>query len=163
MKNKKLIEIQNIKNQNLVCLDFDDCIIEYLNPKTKTENPKETIIENLKKNIEIISDFCAKNNCLIFITSSWSNYLNKNLELIGIDKDFNYAREYWKIIKDLPFIGKDPFNDRILAIEVLLENKNKIICIDDLDLSHYFESNNNFKMLNVYNGKNLNKLKDLKF
>ena len=70
--------------------------------------------------------------------------------------------DFWNIIKQLPIIGIDPFNDREVAMDVLLDNNNKIICIDDFDLSPHFEyAGNKFKMLNVYNGKNLEKLKDL--
>jgi len=159
-----LIEIQNIKNKKLICLDIDDCIlpwskVEIVNEKLIIENnSKEERLKDLKKNVKIIKEFCEKNNYEVFIISSWSPIIKNNLNLSIDDKELN---EYWKIIKELPIIGKDPFKDRILAMEVLIDNNNKIICIDDFDLEHYFQYTNNFKMLNVFCGKNLEKLNNL--
>ena len=82
------------------------------------------------------------------------------------DKVEEIHKELWEIIKNsLPIIGKDPFNDRILAIEVLLDNNNKIIIIDDMDLLHYFPNEIKDKklyMLNVLNGIGLEKLSKIK-
>ena len=159
-----MIEIQNIKNKKLICLDIDDCILPWSKVKIVNEkliienNSKEERLKDLKKNVKIIKEFCEKNNYEVFIISSWSPIIKNNLELSIDDKELN---EYWKIIKELPIIGKDPFKDRILAIEVLIDNNNKIICIDDFDLEHYFQYTNNFKMLNVFCGKNLKKLNKL--
>jgi len=156
-----VIEIQNIKNKKLICLDIDDCILPWSkvkieNGKLKIENnTKEERLNELRKNVNIIKKFCNKNNYEVFIISSWSPIIKNDLTLLSDDKELN---EYWNIIKELPIIGKDPFKDRILAMEVLIDNNNKIICIDDFDLEHYFQYTNNFKMLNVFCGLNLKKL-----
>ena len=112
------------------------------------------------KNVKIINDFCKENNYKVFITSSWCMCLDDNLNLIDTCSD-EVMDEIYKTIKDnLPFIGKDPFNNREVAMDVLIENGNKIICIDDLDLEPHFEyAGDQFKMINVVNGKNLEKLK----
>ena len=151
---QNILEIQDIKYQNLICLDFDDCIIEW--DKRKDLN---VVIENLKNNVNIIKEFCEKNNYNIFITSSWCKIINDDLTLKSNELLFN---DMWNIIKLLPIIGKDPFNNREVAMDVLLDNSNKIICIDDLDLEPHFEYSKNFTMLNVVNGKNLEKLKEIK-
>jgi hypothetical protein len=161
MSNKEIYkEIQDIKNQNLICLDFDDCIIEWNRCKNKEiEECRDELLEALGKNVKIINDFCKENNYKVFITSSWCVIINNKLEL---KTDEEIHNKIWKIIKKLPFIGKDPFNNREVAMDVLIENGNKIICIDDLDLEPHFEyAGDQFKMINVVNGKNLEKLKKI--
>ena len=153
------MEIQDIKNQNLICLDFDDCIIEWNRCKNKEiEECKDELLEVLGKNVDIINDFCKENNYKVFIISCWCKIINDDLTL-NKTKNSLFI-EIWKIIKNLPIIGKDPFNDREEAMHVLIENNNQIICIDDLDFELHFEyAGDQFKMLNVVNGKNLEKLK----
>jgi len=151
--------IQNIKNQNLICLDFDDCIIEWSRFENNQFKPnkKSTIIKNLKKNVITIKQFCHRNNYKVFITSSWVKFIvedNGNFFIPKRSELGRFHRNLFNIIKTLPIIGKDIFDDRILAIEVLLENNNRVICIDDLDLAHYFNSDN-FIMLNILNGAGL--------
>ena len=156
-----MLEIQNIKNQKLICLDFDDCIIEY----TRKENGKwinndfDTIIEKLRKNVSAINNFCQKFNYKVFITSSWAPLINEDLTANYLDKS---QQKWWNIIKTLPIIGKDPFRDRILAMEVLLDNGNEIICIDDWDLSSHFEwVEDKFIMINIINGLGWDKFFEL--
>ena len=161
-------EIQCIENSKLIALDFDDCIIEWtkkINNKWIANSP-EKVKRNLLKNLKIIKSFCEKCGFKIFITSSWSEVINDDLTLKE-NKVEKIHKELWKLIKnELPIIGKDPFNDRILAIEVLLDNNNKIIVIDDMNLSHYFPNeieNGQLYMLNIFNGIGLEKLNDIKF
>ena len=161
-------EIQCIKNLKLIALDFDDCIIEWtkkINNKWIANSPEE-VKRNLLKNLKIIKLFCKKYNFKVFITSSWSKVINDELTLKK-DKVEEIHKELWEIIKnELSIIGKDPFNDRILVIEVLLDNNNKIIVIDDMDLSHYFPNeieNGQLYMLNIFNGIGLEKLNEIKF
>jgi hypothetical protein len=158
-----MLEIQNIKNQRLICLDFDDCIIEY-NRKSKDKwvrNEKTFIIEKLKINVDKLLKFCDKFNYKVFITSSWSKVIRDDLQLIPqLVNTIHY--EMLNIIKLLPIIGKDPFNNREIAMDVLLENNNKIICLDDLDLVPHFEyAGNQFKMINIYNGIGWDKFNEL--
>ena len=156
----KIKEIQNIKNHNLICLDFDDCIIEWNKCRNKEiEECENELLSSLRKNVNFINEFCKTNNFKVFIISSWSVIINSKLKL---KTDEEIHNKIWKIILTLPIIGKDPFKDREDAMYVLLENNNQIICIDDLDLEPHFEyAREKFKMLNVVNGKNLEKLKDL--
>ena len=153
------MEIQDIQNQNLICLDFDDCIIEWeLCRNKEIEDCREELLKALRKNVKIIKEFCERSNYKVFITSSWSRIIKDDLTLKDKRKLFN---DIWEIIKTLPIIGKDPFNDREIAMDVLLENNNKIICVDDLDLELHFEfAGDQLKMLNVVNGRNLEKLKN---
>jgi len=153
------MEIQDIQNQNLICLDFDDCIIEWeLCRNKEIEDCREELLKALRKNVKIIKEFCERSNYKVFITSSWSRIIKDDLTLKDKRKLFN---DIWEIIKTLPIIGKDPFNDREIAKDVLLENNNKIICVDDLDLELHFEfAGDQIKMLNVVNGRNLEKLKN---
>jgi hypothetical protein len=157
--------IENIKNQNLICLDFDDCIIEYrkkINNKWVFNSHNE-IIEKLKNNVNKIKDFCEKYNYKVFIISSWSTIIDENTLQINENLLDNVQKEFWNILKELPIIGVDPFNDRILAMEVLIENQNKIICIDDLDLTEHFKwAENNFIMINIIDGIGWNKFEKIK-
>jgi hypothetical protein len=149
-----IYEIENIKNQNLICLDFDDCIIEYSRKEDDkwVRNSNLVIIENLKANIARLLKFCSKCNYKVFITSTWSKVIKDDLTLIPQMVDsFHY--ELWNIIRLLPIIGKDPFNNREIAMDVLLENNNTIICLDDWDLEPHFEyAGDKFTMINIYNG-----------
>ena len=157
----EFIGIQNIKNQNLICLDFDDCIVpwnEFLPPYNSYS--EEYILKETRKNVNYIKEMCDKYNFKAFITSSWTKVLdeNYNLDIEIVRREIYF--ELLNIIKELPLIGKDPFNDRNVAIDVLLENGNIVVAIDDLDLS-LFHNEDNFYFLNVLNGKNLNKLEDI--
>jgi hypothetical protein len=148
-----LKEIQEIKNEKLICLDFDDCIIEYRRKENGKwiNNEPEEIFRKLADNCYKIDKFCIENGYKVFIISSWSCIINNDLTL----KKYTYDRlmkEWFDVIQQLNIIGKDPFNDRILAMEVLLENDNKIICIDDLDMSAHFEWSDKFCMINYING-----------
>ena len=156
----KTMDIQKIKHSNILCLDFDDCIIPWTDFKNNKQNCEDFILEEVKKNVEIIKNFCYTRGYVVFITSSWSAFLNDDIDLKNNDILDTIHFKILEIIKELPIVGKDSFNDRILAIEILLENDNTIVCVDDLDLSHYFENEINdgrFFMVNVVNG---NKLKE---
>jgi len=160
-----LKEIQEIKNEKLICLDFDDCIIEYAKKVDGkwVNNFSGEIFKKLVENCNKIDRFCIENGYKVFIISSWSRIINNDLTLKKAWHD-SLMEEWFNVIKQLNIISKDPFNDRILAIEVLLENNNKIICIDDLDLSAHFEWSKNFCMINYINGivaKNTCKVKIL--
>ena len=77
-----LTEIQNVKNQNLICLDFDECIIEWgLCRDKEIENCKDNLLQSLKKNVEIIYVFCKRKNYKNFIVSSWSRIIDDDLKL----------------------------------------------------------------------------------
>jgi len=146
-------EIQNIKNEKLICLDFDDCIIEYakkVDGKWANNSPGE-IFKKLVENCNKIDKFCAENGYKVFIISSWSCIINDDLTLKKDTYD-RLMKEWFDVIQQMNIIGKDPFNDRILAMEILLENDNEIVCIDDLDLSAHFEWSKNFCMINYING-----------
>jgi len=155
-------EIQNIKNRNLICLDFDDAIIEYhrRGDGNWIMNTEKEITEILKRNVENIKSFCKEFNFEVFIISSWAPLINDDLTANYLD---NIQAKWWNIIKTLPIIGKDPFRDRELAMEVLLDNGNKIICIDDWDLSSHFEwVGDKFIMINVINGLGWHRFENLK-
>jgi hypothetical protein len=168
MGKRALIEIENIKNEKLICLDFDDCIIPWSKPIFNEqgrllllENTKEERLKELEKNVGIIKEFCKKNNCKVFIISSWSPIIKNDLTLIEACDDLN---DYWKIIKQLPIIGKDPFKNREITMDVLIENGNQIICIDDFDLEPHFEyAGTQFQMLNVFMGLGLTRLLNMRF
>jgi len=162
IKKNNFLEINNIKNRNLICLDFDDCIIEWNRCQNKEISEcKNELLTSLQRNVKIIDKFCKKKKYDVFITSSWSDCFEKNLQPIKECFD-NLMIEIWNVIKTLPIIGYDPFGDREIAMDVLLDNGNKIICIDDLDLGPHFEyAGEQFIMLNVVNGKNLEKLLEL--
>ncbi len=154
-----LQEIQNIKNQNLVCLDFDDCIIAWnsyaVGVKKWENNSIEKILEILQYNVNLIKEFCDKYGFRVFVTSSWSGIIQNDLTLLPEGSDA-IMEQLWSIIKTLPIIGKDPFNDRILAMEVLIDNGNNIVCVDDFDLEKHFEwAGNKFHMINILNGERL--------
>jgi len=157
-----LEEIQNIRNRKIICLDFDDCLIPWMDYNVYKNNDEEFILLETEKNCKIVRDFIEETGYEPFITSSWSKVLDDNLELKF--KDEKIFEDLLSIIKNhFNFIGKDDFNDRVLAIDILLENGNKVIAVDDLDLSHYFDHLENFKMVNVVNGRGLKeKLENLK-
>ena len=166
MANKQLTEIEDIKNQKLICLDFDDCIIEYhtIHSNGHSRNSNELITLKLIRNVNKIKKFCDKHGYKVFITSSWSPIIDDNLNLKEeyVDELEDVHIEWWNIIKRLDIIGKDPFKDREVAMDVLLDNGNKIICIDDLDLEPHFEyAGENFIMINIINGKGWKKFKEL--
>lgn len=159
-----LEEIQNIKNRKIICLDFDDCLIPWKSHISPYKDfTLDEILEGVIKNSYIVKDFIEETGFEPFITSSWAKYLDDNLEFTNKDINEELVSLILKILKDkFSFIGKDPFNDRILAVEILLENKNKVIAIDDLDISHYF-NDDNFRMVNVFNGIGLKeKLEEIK-
>jgi len=156
-------EIQNIKGRKIICLDFDDCLIPWSDFKNDKNNEESFILEETEKNCKIIKDFIEETGFEPYITSSWSVELDEELNLTT-----NYRKEFYEkflnIFKNhFNFIGKDEFDDRVLTIELLLENNNKVIAVDDLDLTHHFEHLENFKMINVVNGNNLKeKLESIK-
>ena len=158
-----LEEIQNIKDRKIICLDFDDCLIPWTDFKNGYKNNEESfILKETEKNCKIVRDFIEKTGFEPYITSSWSRVLDENLELKF--KDEKIFDDLLAIFKNhFNFIGKDEFNDRVLTIDLLLENGNKVIVVDDFDLSHYFDHLENFKMVNIVNGEGLKeKLEDLK-
>ena len=126
IKKNNFLEINNIKNRNLICLDFDDCIIEWNRCQNK-EIPKckNELLTSLQRNVKIINEFCKKKKYEVFITSSWSNCFEKDLQPIKECFD-NLMFEIWNVIKTLPIIGYDPFGDREITMDVLLDNGNKI-------------------------------------
>ena len=147
-----LEEIQNIRNRKLICLDFDDCLIPWMDRKSYIDNPIERTLLETEKNCLIVKKFIKQTAFEPFITSSWAAQLDNNLKL-KVDSWGPVHEQLLAILKQhFNFIGKDPFNDRILAIEILLENGNQVIAVDDLDLSHYFDHLENFKMINTFNG-----------
>ena len=147
-----LEEIQNIKNKKIICLDFDDCLIPWMDRKSCVDNPIEYTLLETEKNCVIVEKFIEQTGFEPFITSSWAAQLDNNLKL-KVDSWGPVYEQLLDILKQhFNFIGKDPFNDRILAIEILLENGNQVIAVDDLDLSHYFDHLGNFRMINVFNG-----------
>jgi len=161
---KKLEEIENIKHRNIICIDFDDCLIPWNDLKTRKPNPLELVLEQTKFNVELLLNFINETEFEPFITSSWAMALNDDLELDDGWETIHY--ELFNILKQIQFVGKEPFGDRVLAVEVLLENGNRIIGLDDMDYSHYFQNETdagNFFMINLYNGYHFkNKLEDAK-
>jgi len=146
-----LEEIENIKCRNIICIDFDDCLIPW--EDYKEDYPFTKTKEATKQNVEILAKFIKETEFEPFITSSWAMVLNDNLELDDGWEPIQY--EILNILKQIKFIGKEPFGDRILAVEVLLENGNKVIGLDDMDYSHYFQNETyagDFFMINLYNG-----------
>ena len=154
-----MLPIEKIKNKRLVCLDFDDCIIAWnsyvTGVKTWKNNTQDEILKILKENVDLINEFCKNYEFEVFIISSWSTIIQDDLTLLPEGSD-PFMEQLWSIIKTLPIIGKDPFNDRILAMEVLIDNGNKIVCIDDFELSAHFEwAGDSFFMINLLNGEGL--------
>lgn len=166
MRNIHLMEIEDIKSEKLICLDFDDCIIEYnsFQGNSLKRNSNELITLILMRNVKRIKKFCDKHDYKVFITSSWSPLIGNDLNLKKqyADELEDVHLEWWKIIKTLDIIGKDPLKDREVAMDVLLYNGNKIICMDDLDLEpHFGYAGDDFTMINIINGKGWEKLKEL--
>ena len=154
----KLEEIENIKNRDIICVDFDDCLIPWMDLKLYKNYDENFIIEETNKNVKLLSKFIEETKFEPFITSSWSKVLNDNLELNETWDPIHY--ELLDILKQIKFIGKDPFNDRILAVEILLENGNRVIGLDDCDYSAYFQNefnNKKFFMINLHNGIDFDK------
>ena len=69
--------IQDIKNQNLICLDFDDCIIPYIDFNTHKQINFGQILKETKKNLKILKKFCYNYNYKVFI-------MQKTIKIIKI-------------------------------------------------------------------------------
>jgi len=65
-----LKDIKEIKNEKIVCLDFDDCIIPWGNYDGEGTLKLDFIKKETDKNSKIIADFCKENNFKIFLTTS---------------------------------------------------------------------------------------------
>jgi hypothetical protein len=94
-------DLQKIKNTELICLDFDDCIIPWfrkVNGKWE-RNEDEFLLKETKKNVSLIKDFCKKNNINVFVISSWSLFLEFNGKKVFLAKDApisNIEKNYLK-------------------------------------------------------------------
>lgn len=135
---------------NIICLDIDDCIFINENTWVGNSNDSLSVLEiNLKRLLLILNKFNAK----VFITSSWwsilileNNNIIYNNTSYGLPGKEYYEHEYnaFKILKkylDGYIIGLS-CGDRHKDITSLLkDNDNKIIALDDMDLSSIKDNN----------------------
>lgn len=132
-------------NKNILCLDFDDCIL----PSPVIYNgwvSKELALEELELNLKKIKYFLEDNNLDLFITSSWSKlFILKDNKIFLSDKANYYLQEDLYVLKAFQLMKHylDNFviglscGNRSLDILSLSENKNiKIVVFDDYDLSN---------------------------
>ena len=135
---------------NIICLDIDDCIFLNSNSWVGELDDNFDLLEiNLKRLIKVLDKFNAK----IFITSSWYSILileNNNLiynnDGYGLSGKDYYEIEYkaFQLIKkylDGYVIGLS-CGSRTKDIQLLcMNNQNKILALDDMDLSNLFFDN----------------------
>ena len=132
-----------------ICLDIDDCIfLNRHNWVTAMEDNFEMLEINLKRLQKILDFYDAK----IFITSAWSSILKLEDSNIIYDNpayglpDKSYYDEEFKAFELLQkylngyVIGLSCGN-RFTDIRNLLEQKHKVIAIDDMDLSEIEHEN----------------------
>ena len=132
-----------------ICLDIDDCIfLNRNNWVTAMEDNFEMLEINLKRLQKILDFYDAK----IFITSAWSSILKLEDSNIIYDNpayglpDKSYYDEEFKAFELLQkylngyVIGLSCGN-RFTDIRNLLEQKHKVIAIDDMDLSEIEHEN----------------------
>lgn len=131
---------------NIICLDIDDCIFLNTNSWVGELDDNFDLLEiNLKRLKKVLDKFEAK----IFITSSWYSILileNNNLiydnPCYGLPGKSYYDIEYkaFQLLKqylDGYVIGLS-CGGRKTDIETLCNDKNnKVIAIDDMDLSEF--------------------------
>lgn len=145
--------------ENIICLDIDDCI--FLNNQSYIgvlDDNFDLLEINLKRLQKIISSFDAK----IFITSSWSSILKlENNNIIYNNKgiynpNLTYYQEEFKAFELISkylnghIIGLSCGN-RFKDIKNLIKDKNnKVVAIDDSDLSEIKEQDFNDNYLFVY-------------
>ena len=133
----------------IICLDIDDCI--FLNRNTwvtAMEDNFEMLEINLKRLQKILDFYDAK----VFITSSWYSILKLEDSNIIYDNPAyglpgkSYYDEEFKAFELLQkylngyVIGLSCGN-RFTDIRNLLEQKHKVIAIDDMDLSEIVHEN----------------------
>lgn len=135
---------------NIICLDIDDCIFLNTNSWVGELDDNFDLLEiNLKRLRKVLDKFNAK----IFITSSWYSILileNNNLIYnnngYGLPGKDYYEIEYkaFQLIKkylDGYVIGLS-CGSRTKDIQLLcMNNQNKILALDDMDLSNLFFDN----------------------
>jgi len=145
--------IKDIKNENLICLDFDDCLIPWGNYNFKETPDLNHIKKETDKNSKIIADFCKENGFKIFLTTSWAMVLDDNLKLISsFEENQKFLDIMFKHFKKF-VIGKDPYIERELSIRRLLKQNNFVIAIDDMPLGHIHHEN--YIYIKTIDGKNL--------
>jgi hypothetical protein len=129
---------------NIICLDIDDCIFLNTNSWVGELDDNFDLLEiNLKRLKKVLDKYNAK----IFITSSWysiltleNNKISYNNPAYGLPGKSYYDSEFkaFELLKkylDGYVIGLSNGN-RVSDIHYLLEDKtNKIVAIDDMDLS----------------------------
>ena len=160
---------QSNKQERIIFLDFDDCIIPWGN-LSKNKLDFSEILARTEKNINVLNSVCKKYNFNIFITSSWAAILefDENNKL-RFKKDYLYQADeemgpLLKIINKLNYIKYlDTFNNREKAIiEFYRNNKNVFgIAIDDFYLGHLENELNNFYYLEAWDIKSIDLLNKL--
>ena len=128
---------------NLICLDIDDCIFPNDNSYAgRLDDCLEVLELNLKRLVMILNKY----DMYVFVTSSWFTVLrlenNKlyynNYDSLSTDKEY-YQQEYrvFLLIKKYIshyIVGMSKGN-RFKDIEQLLSEGNKVVALDDMDLS----------------------------
>jgi len=148
---------EKIEGQNIICLDIDGAIVPSMDMLISSEETiKNTFYTIVQKNVQNIKEFCIEDNFQIFIISSWSEFLdidieNKRYVLTENRKgNFTYVNTVFKLIQPLAefTIGMSPYGDREEDIKILGNQNNKVIIIDDIDLS--FLENENVKYFKIH-------------
>ena len=134
---------------NLLCLDFDDCI--YPSPSPTRWCNKEIALSTLSLNFKKLDLFLENNNASVFITSSWSclfDYYKDTKMIVAKDtvkhnwdqdnhEGFDTERQAYNImINHLngKIVGISQGNRDKDIIE-LAKHYDKIVVFDDFDLS----------------------------
>jgi hypothetical protein len=153
------------KNDNILALDFDDCLIPWAQDLYYShENQKEFIFDKTYENFKLIKNYCEKlknKNLKIFITSSWSKFIIKKNDKFEFLFDDQFHQDLWNKciypnIKDY-LVGYDIYNNRSDAIfDLRLKTNGYIFIFDDRHFMYPEEDPKIYFYLTI-NGANLDK------
>jgi len=127
----------------IICLDMDDAVIDY-----SIEDVNERIMKMINSLLNI-KDLLSAIDGEIFLTSTWSKLVNYNRGNIDIKLDIDDLDNIddvicilcsMKTVFDGRWYGISSGN-RIRDMEILLNDGNKVICLDDMDMSEIKNKN----------------------
>lgn len=144
---------------NIICLDIDDCI--FINSNTwigETNDSFELLEINLKRLKLVLKKFNAK----IFITSSWYSILKlENNNIIYNNSGYGLSgKSYYELeFKAFQLLSKY-LNGYVIGLSsgsrkddiknLLLDLNNKVIALDDMELTHIRNQNYLFLYTNGF-------------
>ena len=156
-----------IKMNNIICLDFDDCIFPSSAPSSFWES--EWSLEQLEINLKRLTKLIYETKSTIFITSSWymlfdfypeenSVYATNSIKEYWldyhIDGDISSEEKAYKLISKYlnGYISGISCGNRISDIKELDTSGNRIVVFDDWNLTEC--NSNNVKCFDVYGSLN---------